>query len=144
MNTGIRGLRGVALAAAALIVFAGCGPSDSPTASSPAGDVAAPAPAAASDARMTSGCDAVHQLFAALGSGDKASAESLKKKGADIFNDVAATDASKNVQRATDAAAMASILDFELPEEPIYQSSLADTYKVDCVARYGAATLPTS
>jgi hypothetical protein len=91
---------------------------------------------------MKGGCDAVHKLFAALDAGDKQTAESLKTKGHDMFNDVAATEATEDMQLATDAAAMASMLEFELPEAQIYQSTLADTYKVDCVARYDAAALP--
>jgi hypothetical protein len=105
--------------------------------------VKAKAKVAASNDGMTNGCDTVHQLFAALDAGDKTTAQSLKGKGKTTFDDIAATEATKNQQLATDAAAMASMLEFTLPEQPIYQSSLAETYAVDCVARYGAPALPS-
>jgi hypothetical protein len=141
-----------AVAVAGLIgLTAACGPSDDaaapPAATKPAATEAA-APAQAADVTvsgegMKGGCEAVHKLFAALDSGDKAAAKILQTKAHDMFNDIAAEQATKDIQLATDAAAMASVLEFKLPDEQIYQSDLAQTYGVDCVARYGATALPS-
>jgi hypothetical protein len=113
-------------------------PAATTAAAEPTGDKGAPV----EKGDMAGACDTVHQLFAALGGGDKTTAQSLKKKGMDQFNDIAAASATKDQQLASDAAAMASMLEVTLPPEPIYESELALTYKVDCVNRYGAAALP--
>jgi hypothetical protein len=147
----LRGMTAAVAVAGLLGLVAACGSSQDEATTSGAGPTAAAATKAApakkadtgvSGTDMKAGCEAVHKLFAALDAGDTAAAQSLKKKGDDIFNDIAATEATKDIQLATDAAAMASVLEFKLPEQPIYQSGLAETYGVDCVARYGAAALP--
>lgn len=90
---------------------------------------------------MKGGCDAVHKIFAALEAGDKAAAETLKDKGLPLFDDVAATSAT-DLDTATDGATMASVLQFSLPEGPIYRSMLAEDYAAICVAKYDAEALP--
>jgi hypothetical protein len=89
---------------------------------------------------MKGGCDAVHKIFAALEAGDKAAAETLKDKGLPLFDDVAATSAT-DLDTATDGATMASVLQFSLPEGPIYKSMLAEDYAAVCVAKYDAEAL---
>ena len=42
----------------------------------------------------------------------------------------------------SEGATMASDLGFQLPEGPIYRSTLATDYTAICVARYQAAPLP--
>lgn len=138
----------VTVATASLLgLTAACGSTTS-DASPPAAD-ARPQPeqkqkqgGAESDTGMTDGCNAVHDLFAALDKGDQAGAQSLVDKGRSTFEKVSEAQAEQNKQLSSDAAAMASILEFGLPDAPIYQSSLAETYAVDCVARYAATPLP--
>lgn len=103
-------------------------------AAAPAGEV--------SDQGMKDGCDAVHQLLVALDAGDKATAQGLKDKGKAMFDGVVKAATPKDPQLASNATAMSEMLGFDLPAEPIFQSSLAETYTVDCVAQYGAAALP--
>jgi len=91
---------------------------------------------------MKGGCDAVRKIFVALDAGDRTVAQSLKAKGLTLFDDVAATSATSDLKLATDGATMASDLGFQLPEGPIYRSTLATDYTAICVARYQAAPLP--
>ncbi len=91
---------------------------------------------------MKGGCDAVRKIFAALDAGDKSAAESLRTKGDALFEDVAATSATGDLEKATDGATMASELGFSLPEGPIYRSELAKQYTAICVAKYDTAALP--
>jgi hypothetical protein len=91
---------------------------------------------------MKGGCDAVRKIFAALDAGDKSAAESLKTKGDALFEDVAATASTGDLDVATDGARMAAEFGFSLPEDPIYQSALAKQYAAICVAKYDAAALP--
>jgi len=92
------------------------------------------------DAGMQAACDAVHQLFGALGSGDRAKAESLRSTSHDMFQVIVDYTAGPDKQLASNAEAMATVLD-KLPAAPVDQSGLADTYAVDCVRHYGAAPL---
>jgi hypothetical protein len=91
---------------------------------------------------MKGGCDAVQKIFVALGAGDRSAAESLKAKGDALFEEVAATASTGDLDVAMDGATMASEFGFSLPEGPIYQSELAKQYAAICVAEYGAAALP--
>ena len=92
------------------------------------------------DAGMQAACDAVHQLFDALGSGDKAKAESLRSTSHDMFQAIDEYTAGPDMQLAGNAKAMETVLD-KLPAAPADQSGLADTYAADCVGQYGAAPL---
>jgi hypothetical protein len=92
------------------------------------------------DAGMQAACDAVHQLFGALGNGDKAKAESLRSTSHDMFQVIVDYTAGPDKQLASNAEAMATVLD-KLPAAPADHSGLADTYAVDCVRQYGAAPL---
>jgi hypothetical protein len=105
---------------------------------------AKPAPAAGdvSDQGMKDGCTAVHQLLVALDAGDRTTAQSLKDKGKAMFDGVVKAATPNDPQLASNATAMSEMLGFDLPAKPIFQSSLAETYTVDCVAQYGAAALP--
>ena len=91
---------------------------------------------------MKGGCDAVRKIFTALDAGDKSAAESLKTKGDELFEEVAATASTGDLDTAVDGATIASELGFSLPEGPIYQSELAKQYAAICVTKYGAAALP--
>ena len=91
---------------------------------------------------MKGGCDAVRKIFVALDAGDKSAAESLKTKGDALFEDVAATAATGDLDVAQDGATMAAEFGFSLPDDPIYQSELAKQYASICVAKYDAAALP--
>lgn len=91
---------------------------------------------------MKGGCDATRKIFAALEVGDKEAAKALKSKARDLFNDVAAAEATKNADLASDGAAMGAEMDYELPKEKIYQGSMAKQYVAICVAKYNAAALP--
>jgi hypothetical protein len=144
------GRTAAAVALVGLLGMAGaCGKAaDSPAAAGgdqPAGATKTTAAAAKKgggsvDAGMQAACDVVHQMFGALDSGDKAKAEQLKTTSGDMFQTITDYTAGPDKQLASNAEAMASLLD-DLPEAPIYQSGLADTYKVDCVRQYGAAPL---
>lgn len=92
------------------------------------------------DAGMQAACDQVHQLFAALGSGDRTKAESLRSTSHDMFEVIVDYTAGPDKQLASNAEAMESLLD-KLPPAPAGRSGLADTYAVDCVRLYGAAPL---
>ncbi|GAA3337361.1 hypothetical protein GCM10020358_13330 [Amorphoplanes nipponensis] len=91
---------------------------------------------------MNGGCEAVRKIFVALEGGDKAAAETLKTKADALFEEVAATEATKDIGLATDGATMAADLGFSLPDGPIYQSTLAADYRSICVAKHQAAALP--
>jgi hypothetical protein len=88
-------------------------------------------------------CDAVRKMFAALDGGDKAAADDLVAKSKGLFDGVVKAAGTTDKQLASNASAMAQMMDFGLPEAPIYQSELAEVYAVDCVAQYGAAALPS-
>jgi hypothetical protein len=92
------------------------------------------------DAGMQAACEVVDQLFGALGSGDKAKAEGLRTTSRDMFKTIVDYTAGPDKQLASNAEAMESLLD-KLPEAPVGQSGLAQTYAVDCVRIYGAAPL---
>ena len=92
---------------------------------------------------MKGGCDAVRKIFAALDAGDRPAAESLRTKGDTLFEEVAATSATGDLDVAMDGATMASEIELSLPQGPIYQSSLATRYAAICVAKYDAAALPS-
>jgi hypothetical protein len=90
---------------------------------------------------MKDGCDAVHKIFQALDAGDKATAEGLKTTGKAAFDGVMKAAGDQDPQLSANAEAMSDMLAFELPPEPIHQSTLAETYAVDCVRIYGAPPL---
>ncbi|MBU2667867.1 hypothetical protein KOI35_30580 [Actinoplanes bogorensis] len=112
----------------------------------PGGEVAKP-PAQKVDATvagkgMKGGCEAVKKAFAAIEAGDMTTANSLRDKGATLFDDVAAENATTDLDLATDGAKMGSELDYELPTDPTkYRSDLATQYASICVAKYQAAAL---
>jgi hypothetical protein len=153
MSSGTDRLRKATLAVTVmglLGVTAACGK----TGETPAGDAGPTAAAATSakttaaqksdgktvDAGMQAACDVVHQLFDALGSGDRAKAEGLRSTSHDMFQTIVDYTAGPDKQLAGDADAMATALD-KLPAAPAGQSDLADKYASDCVRQYGAAPL---
>ncbi|MGX6608416.1 hypothetical protein ACWKSP_40800 [Micromonosporaceae bacterium Da 78-11] len=91
---------------------------------------------------MEDGCEVVRQLLAAIDAGDTATGESLRDQGKAKFHEVATKEETKDKQLASNASAMEQMLEFPLPEKPVYQSELAEVYAVDCVAQYGAPALP--
>ena len=140
-----------AVAMAGLLSLAtACGAADNtkPTtdmAKPAAGGTATTAPKAGgdvSDQAMKDGCTAVHKLLVALDAGDQATAKTLKDQSKATFDKVVAAAGTKDPQLAANATAMADMTGFDLPAKPVFQSSLAETYTVDCVAQYGAAALP--
>lgn len=150
MSSGTDRLRRVAagFAVMGLLGLAGACGKAGDTPASDAGPTAARTTAATTakggggtvDAGMQAACGAVHQLFDALDSGDRAKARSLATTSHDMFQVISDYTAGPDKQLASNAEAMASLLD-DLPAAPIYQSGLADTYAVDCVRQYGAAPL---
>jgi hypothetical protein len=90
---------------------------------------------------MKAGCEAVRKIFVALDVGDPAAAEVLRGTGHGLLNDVAAAEATKDIDKAMDGAEMSSALEFALPKERFTESSLATDYQTICVAKYGAAPL---
>ena len=132
-----------------LSLTAACGKAGSTPAADAGPTAAAATPAKAKatqksgktvDAGMQAACDAVHQMFDALGSGDRAKAENLRSTSHDMFQTIVDYTAGPDKQLASNAEAMASVLD-KLPAAPATQSGLADTSGVACVRLYGAAPL---
>ena len=92
---------------------------------------------------MDGGCEATRKIFLALEAGDTAAADTLKGKADALFEDVAASEATKNIDLAYDGAAMASEMDYEWPEKKfLYQSDLAKQYGTICVTKHNAEALP--
>lgn len=92
---------------------------------------------------MAGGCDATRKIFLALEAGDADAAKILKGKADALFEDVAATEATKNIDLAYDGASMASEMDYEFPEKKfLYQGNLAKQYNAVCVGKHDAEALP--
>ena len=133
-----------------LALTAACGGGDDSTATGGEPTAAAPAEKPAGkkvDATingkgMKGGCDAVKKAFTAIEAGDMTTANSLRDKGAVLFDDVAAANATKDIDLAMDGATMGTELDYDLPTDPTkYRSNLATQYAAICVTKYQAVAL---